>query len=156
MHNNMKPTYKSKTAVCTIASALAALVMCSCEFETSDNGKLDGFWHLERIDTLSTGGMCDTSADLLFWSVQMRLLNVSDKNNAHTNLNMRFEHSNGNLRVYGACLDDRMHGDPLLDNADLLRPYGINALDETFAVEQLTGSRMQLKGASLRLTFRKL
>lgn len=134
---------------------MASLFLCSCEFETSHNGNLDGFWHLERIDTLSTGGVCDTSSDLLFWSVQMRLLNVSDKNNVHTNVNMRFEHSNGNLRVYGAYLDDRMQGDPLLNDAALLRPYGINELDETFAVEQLTGSRMQLKGLALRLTFRK-
>lgn len=155
MHIHMKSSYKSKTIVCAIASVMASLFLCSCEFETSDNGNLDGFWHLERIDTLSTGGVCDTSSDLLFWSVQMRLLNVSDKNNVHTNVNMRFEHSNGNLRVYGAYLDDRMQGDPPLNDAALLRPYGINDLDETFAVEQLTGSRMQLKGSALRLTFRK-
>ncbi len=151
----MKSSNKSKTAACAIVSATAALFLCSCELETSDNGNLDGFWHLERIDTLSTGGSCDTSSDLLFWSVQMRLLNVSDKNNVHTNLNMRFEHANGTLRVYDACRDDRMDGDPALDDAALLRPYGINSLDETFAVEQLTGSRMQLKGTALRLTFRK-
>lgn len=155
MHIHMKSSYKSKTTVCAIALAVASLFLCSCEFETSDNGNLDGFWHLERIDTLSTDGVCDTSSDLLFWSVQMRLLNVSDKNNVHTNLNMHFEHANGTLRVYDAYLDGRMEGDPPLDDAALLRPYGINDLDETFAVEQLTGSRMQLKGSTLRLTFRK-
>jgi len=73
--------------------------------------------------------------------VQMRLLNVSDKNNVHTNLNMHFEHTNATLRVYDAYLDGRMEGDPPLADAALLRPYGINDLNETFAVEQLTGSR---------------
>ena len=28
-----------------------ALVMSSCEMETTDNGDLDGFWHLESVDT---------------------------------------------------------------------------------------------------------
>ena len=30
------------------------LLFCSCDIESSKNGDLDGFWHLERVDTIST------------------------------------------------------------------------------------------------------
>ncbi len=35
--------------------AAISLVLSSCTLETSDNGDFDGFWHLERVDTLATG-----------------------------------------------------------------------------------------------------
>lgn len=31
------------------------MVFSSCEMETSKNGDLDGYWHLESIDTLENG-----------------------------------------------------------------------------------------------------
>ena len=82
------------------AFLLLSLAFTSCELETSDNGKLDGFWHLERVDTLATGKSCDLSGQLLFWSVQMKLLNVSDKNYKLRSAFFRFEHANGTLRLY--------------------------------------------------------
>ena len=51
--------------------------MCSCEMETSDNGDLDGFWHLESVDTLSTGGSCDLSEKRVFWGVQHKLISIT-------------------------------------------------------------------------------
>ena len=42
------------TVVCT------ALV--ACDVETSDNGRLDGYWHLTGVDTLATSGHRDVSA----------------------------------------------------------------------------------------------
>ena len=34
---------------------MLSLTLGGCSIEMSDNGELDGYWHLERVDTLSTG-----------------------------------------------------------------------------------------------------
>ena len=47
-----------------VVLCLSLCGMTSCEVETSGNGELDGFWHLERIDSLQNGG----SKDLTFTS----------------------------------------------------------------------------------------
>ena len=42
-----------------ILMLVGMLVLCfqsACTLETSDNGDLDGYWHLEQVDTLATGG----------------------------------------------------------------------------------------------------
>ena len=55
----------------TIAAILTtALTLASCELETSDNGKFDGFWHLERVDTLATGRSLNLQQKRIFWGVQ--------------------------------------------------------------------------------------
>jgi hypothetical protein len=137
------------------ALLLLPLALTSCEMETSDNGKLDGFWHLERVDTLATGGTCDLSEQLLFWSVQAKLLGVSDRNYRLQSAFFRFEHANGTLRLYEPREDERMEGDPDITDTSLLAPFGINSLDETFSVERLTGSEMVLKTNALRLVFKR-
>lgn len=49
--------------------AAISLVLSSCTIETSDNGDFDGFWHLERVDTLATGNYLDLSRERVFWGV---------------------------------------------------------------------------------------
>lgn len=44
--------------------AAICLVVNSCTIETSDNGDFDGFWHLERVDTLATGNYLDLSRNV--------------------------------------------------------------------------------------------
>ncbi|MBQ6204705.1 MAG: lipocalin-like domain-containing protein [Prevotella sp.] len=130
----------------------------SCELETSGNGDLDGFWHLVQVDTLQTGGIKDTSKDLIFWSFQVNLLELSD----HTNLNdiymARFNHDDGQLKVTQPCLYNRDNGNEMLteENVNAISQYGINALEETFRVEGLSGSRMTLSNGTLRLNFKKM
>lgn len=34
---------------------MGSALLNSCEVDSSDNGDLDGFWHLESVDTLATG-----------------------------------------------------------------------------------------------------
>ena len=68
----------------------------------------------------------------------------------------RFEHKGKTLRLYDPHVNDRMNGDPAVDDAGMLRPFGVNALDETFGVERLTGSKMVLSTEELRLSFTKL
>lgn len=130
----------------------------SCELETSHNGDLDGFWHLVQVDSLQTGGVKDTSKDLLFWSFQVNLLELSD----HTNLTIiymaRFNHEGGQLKVTQPCLYNRDKGNELLseENMSDISPYGLNALEETFRVENLSGSKMTLSNGTLRLYFKKM
>lgn len=45
-----------KKIIGALSLAVMMLTLSSCEVETSQNGDLDGFWHLEQVDTLATGG----------------------------------------------------------------------------------------------------
>lgn len=134
------------------------LMMTACDIETSDNGDLDGYWHLVRVDTLATGGTCDMSESLVFWAVQMRLLNVVDHLNApdHFGYLLRFEHQGNTLRVFNPYRNSRKDGDIKLDDASELAPFGINQLEETFQVEQLDGDDMRLANGQFRLSFEKM
>ena len=76
---------------------VAVLPFVACELETSDNGDLDGFWHLVRIDTLATQGTCDMKQERIFWSFQKDLLKVDDKTGGNSSILLRFNHSGGNL-----------------------------------------------------------
>lgn len=137
-------------------AALAAITLSSCTIETSDNGDLDGFWHLTSVDTLSTGGVRDMSEELIFWSVQVNLLNTVDRQGSAGSYFFRFERGESTLRLYSPCLDDRMSGDPEVTSPEVLQPFGVNAIDETFNVERLTNSRMTLSSDELRLSFVKM
>ena len=52
-----------------IILAVGVTMTTACEMDSNDNGALDGFWHLERIDTLATGGVNNTADDYLFASL---------------------------------------------------------------------------------------
>ena len=53
----MKKNISKYIAIATLALG----TLTACEIESHDNGKIDGFWHLEHIDTLATGGTLDVS-----------------------------------------------------------------------------------------------
>mgnify|MGYP004462717869 FL=1 len=139
-----------------LLSMVALLSLSACEIETHDNDKLDGFWHLERVDTIATGGVCDKSKDLVFWSVQSMFVEVSERSKVNNDKYIfSFSHRDGKLSLFDARLSDRSNGDPEVEDPIILHPYGISKLNETFEVMQLTGSKMQLKSESLLLVFRK-
>lgn len=135
-------------------TALALGTLTACEIESHDNGKIDGFWHLEHIDTLATGGTLDISNEKLFWSVQVRLLEVSNKTTGAKYI-FSFRQANGSLYLSNPLVSDRIKGDPEVEDVKVLAPYGINSLDETFAVEALDGKKMILKSETLRLNLKK-
>lgn len=159
----MKRIYqKLTTSVIIAASMLAA----SCELETSGNGKLDGFWHLESIDTLSTGGVNDLSEAYLFWAFQGKLLSVSEKNivlkvNDGNNRELlkeylfRFSRPADSLVLTNPIWSNRMIGDEVVTDPKELAPYGINALEEHFKVEALNSKHLVLSNDSLRLSLRR-
>ena len=53
-----------------------SILMVSCELETSGNKELDGYWQMEQVDSLSTGGVADTRESLVFWGIQGKLLQI--------------------------------------------------------------------------------
>ena len=51
-------------------------LLFSCTLETSDNGDLDGYWHLVAVDTLTNSVTTDMSKQKLFWAFQKDLLQL--------------------------------------------------------------------------------
>lgn len=125
------------------------------DVEFSDNGHLDGFWHLSRVDTLLTGKSVDYREKGLTWSFQGKILEVRDVWKVYQDIVMSFNHTGNQLKTFSPYLVYREEGDWLIDDTDYLTPYGINRLDENFKVLELTGSEMTLESDLLRLHFRK-
>lgn len=140
--------------VCSLCMAVMGLVSCGDLIETSDNGRLDGLWHLTRIDTLGTGRGVDMAEDRKYLAVQGSILEVHDADEGERYM-FRFSHADGKLALSDARRNDRRHGDPEVTDVAVLTPYGINRLSETFKVENLTGSRLVLVSSTLRLIYRK-
>ena len=66
-----------KKIIGVLSLAVMMLTLSSCEVETSQNGDLDGFWHLEQVDTLATGGTCNFADKRVFWGCQYKLIQVA-------------------------------------------------------------------------------
>ena len=139
-----------------LLSMVTLFSLSACEIETHDNGKLDGFWHLEKVDTIATGGVCDMSQQKVFWSVQAMIIEVSDRSNLNNDkFIFSFSHRDGKLSLFNAHKSDRTEGDPIIEDPTILQPFGISNVNDNFEVMQLTGSKMMLKSETLRLVFRK-
>ena len=138
------------------------MLFSSCEMETSKNGDLDGYWHLESIDTLENGGTCDFSARKVFWGIEHKLILIKDLEvGPFDGFYMRFNQTGDSLLIPKAYRKNQNYheGD---DDAPIsaevtndLRYYGINNLPEGFAKEALSGSKMILRSKTLRLKFKK-
>ena len=144
---------KKIISVSALCLALGSLLF-SCTLETSDNGKLDGFWKLTRVDTLATGGVLDLRESGIFWAIQMNLMSVQDKYVEDSpEYLFRFEHKDGKLTLSEPHKGVQYKGDEPIDDVEVLKPYGINQLTETFTVETLNGSSLYLSTDKLRLSF---
>ncbi|SDZ83522.1 Lipocalin-like domain-containing protein [Segatella bryantii] len=134
---------------------MSAVICSSCTLETSDNGDLDGFWHLEAIDTLATGGHHDLSDQKLFWGVEHKLIALQGSD---FRFYFRFTYTGDSLKLFSPYInhwhqDKEDGGDIPVDDPEILRPYGIQNLEENFAVEALSGSKMILRSKELKLYF---
>ena len=134
------------------------MLLTSCDIETSDNGQLDGYWHLVRVDTLATEGSCDFSETRVFWGVQMHLIQAVDHDNdtGHYGYLFNFDYNGQTLRLYNAHKHERADGDPLVEDIEVLAPLGINAFDNLFKIEKLNSADMVLKDDVLRLWFERM
>lgn len=150
------------------AFALAATVMAgvmgfaSCELESSDNGDLDGYWHLESIDSLENGHTADLSKLHVFWGVEYKLISVRDTDHDADRYYFRFDQTSDSLKITQVYLDHghQDKGDdggdhPLDEVTESLRYYGINQIPDAFRKEVLNSSKMVLRNSKLRLTFKK-
>lgn len=145
----------------TILVTIALTTLASCEIETSDNGDFDGFWHLERVDTLATGGTLDLSKKRVFWGVQYKLISVYDIDKEGTfGYYLRFKQTRDQIVTHTPYKnnwhqDVENGGDHPIDDPTQLAPYGINNLEEEFVKEKLDGGQMILRSKTLRLKFKR-
>lgn len=134
-------------------SVLSLFFLVGCELETTDNGDLDGYWHLEQVDTLSSQRSVDYGQARIFWSIQFKLLQLSDLENNSIIYNLVYD--NHQLTLADPYMFDRADGDTLVTDVEVLRRYGVNALQETMKVVSLQSDRMVLESPVLRLHFKK-
>ena len=138
-----------------IVFLLSLFVMGSCTLETSDNGDLDGYWKLCSVDTLATGGSCDFTDKSTFWSVQHHLLTVRDNSDPLAEYIFRFDLTKDSLHLYEAKQYIKDTGDTLVTNPRVIAPFGVNAVDVTFHIDQLSSRYMQLTNKNYHLRFKK-
>lgn len=136
-----------------IPGFLSLMFLCGCELETTDNGDLDGYWHLEQVDSLAGQRSIDYSQNKIFWSIQFELLQLS--NLEDNTIIYRLVYDNRQLTLANPCMFDRADGDTLVTHVDVLRQYGVNSLQENFKVVTLESRTMVLESPVLRLHFRK-
>lgn len=141
-----------------MALAIVSLLVASCTIDASDNGDLDGYWHLERVDTIATGGVRNLADTTVFWSVEYKLIELRDTGALYF---FRFEQTVDSLTLHSPYinyLNQNIGGqgsDYPLDSADGLGVFGIEGLEVRYKKESLSSSRMVLRSQKLRLHFRK-
>ena len=131
-------------------------LMTACHMESSENGHLDGFWHLVRVDTLSTGGTSDLHQDYFFWAFQFQLLSVRNTQKSPEEYFLRFQRQGDELVLSHPFQYVLQGKDAPVENIDLLRPFGINDQEERFRIVHLSSRRMTLRNNFLVLTMQKL
>ena len=136
-----------------IPGFLSLMFLYGCELETTDNGDLDGYWHLEQVDSLAGQRSIDYGQSNIFWSIQFELLQLS--NLEDNTIIYKLVYDNHQLTLANPCMFDRADGDTLVTNVEVLRQYGVNALQENFKVVSLESRTMVLESPVLRLHFRK-
>ena len=138
-------------------------LMTACHMESSENGHLDGFWHLVRVDTLSIDtlsivGTSDLHQDYFFWAFQFQLLSVRNTQKSPEEYFLRFQRQGDELVLSHPFQYVLQGKDAPVENIDLLRPFGINDQEERFRIVHLSSRRMTLQSKNnfLVLTMQKL
>ena len=150
-----------KSHIKLFTAAIVCLAITACgwvEIEHSGNGHLDGYWHLTSIDSLATENTRDMQEERVFWSVQggLLILYSPDFTNTMQRIVCQFKRENKQLFIIEPRIFDRPAGDPLLEDIEQLRPFGINKFDERFSIITLTSKHLTIATDSLRLNFRKM
>ena len=130
-----------------IATALVAGAT-SCDIEHIDNGKLDGLWKLQALDSLSNQVTVDMSRSNLSYAIQGNLLQLG-------RVYFRFDHQGDSLILHDPYVNSFDVSETLID-ISLVTPFGINNISrEAFYVDELSRSKMVLRSEFLRLHFEK-
>ena len=143
--------------ILSIVLPFLALLLSSCSLETdNDAGRLEGMWHLVRIDDLTAGTTEDMSSKTVFWSFQARLLELEEKKGTHSSYLYRFSIDGDRLTLSSPYLYDRENGDrPLSAYEPALAFFGIRTLVPAFRIERVRKGEMVLNDGSVRLCFDK-
>ena len=163
MHRMFKKIACVRLLMLLVSGLCLVSTLASCTVESSDNGDFDGYWHLERIDTLATNGVLDLSKKKIFWGVQCKLVSCRYIREDDTfSYYFRFRQTADSITLYSPY-EDHWHQDngdnggdvPVYAINDIIRSLGINNLEEPFYKEKLKGDKMILTSKSLRLYFKK-
>ena len=136
------------------------IALTACDFETSNNGDIDGYWQLSQLDTL-TGGSTDMRHANLFWSVQVKLLEIRNIEAPLRSILCRFHQDGDSLRIWNPVFNDRNISDSLALPKDLdfynldYRVNAENMLESSLKIYQLDSERMVLTNSRFRFHFRK-
>ena len=143
--------------ILSLVLPLLALLFVSCSLETdNDAGKMEGMWHLVKIESITTVASEDLSEQVIFWSFQAKLLQMDDKTGMHNSYLYRFRIDDNQLTLTSPYQYDRENGDhPLTAYESTLGLYGIKSLTPVFRIEKLDRRKMILNDDSVRLYFDK-
>ena len=133
---------------------LSGILLSACDVERSDNDDLDGFWQMQSIDSITNGHTADMQGRGIYWSIQKDLLEARVAKGDTYAVLFLFDYQNTTLRVYHPYMNDRDLQDVTVNDVAILKPLGINSLDEQFVIEQL-GAQLVLRSSTLRLHFRR-
>lgn len=135
-------------------AVMATLSSCSW-FETDNAGDLEGLWHVRSVEFKADGTKTDLSSERYYWAFQKKLLQMEDKEGKAATFLWRFQKEENKLTISQPYRYDRENGDEPLESTDLLAPYFIENLEETFTIEHLGSGTMLLSSETVRLSFRK-
>jgi len=125
---------------------------------TESNGDLDGNWHLVTMDSVSAGTSRNMVPERIFWAVEARMMQIQKIGELYKVVNIRFEHRGDSLllsdpRLYRA--EDNTFPDTPMTDLRVLRLYGIDSVNERYAIRALTDDAMVLESRKVRLHFEK-
>lgn len=143
--------------ILSIVLPFLALLLSSCSLETdNDADRMEGMWHLVKIESTTGVASEDLSEQVIFWSFQAKLLQMEDKAGNHNSYLYRFRIDNNQLTLTSPYQFDRENGDrPLSAYESTLALYGIKSLTPVFRIEELDRRKMVLNDGSVRLYFDK-
>ena len=142
------------------------LTAASCE-KMSDNGKLDGMWHLQQIcsrpQNAASAGYTehqDVREAGIYWCFQLQLLQIKSKAflNGETSETMcRFGCTDSRLDITSTYIHYRDRDELITDvQTERLAPLGIRGNAGSFRIERLTDHHMVLCSDRDSLVFQKI
>ena len=132
-------------------------LLIACDTISSDNGELDGMWYLTKVDTLSNGHSADYRSQKIFWSFQGTLAQFNCSDASGQFYMSYFSCTGSNLKLQDVFYYDRINGDRVIDTNTLyeVQRFGINNLNEDYAIKSMDNSNMILQNDELCLHFEK-
>lgn len=152
----MRMSYRTYIYIISFITGIFTTAFCSCDgFEISNNGDLDGMWHLIEVDSLNNDVKVDYIHEGIYWSIQDNLICAEDKLKRYETCIFHFVLKEGTLTIKDPHFDNRVEGDPEVEDILKIAPFGINKKIEDYRVENLNKKCLVIKNQMLRLSFKK-